>query len=335
MRRVWGLFCVSLALAGCSTTQVAPVVDLTGANATAQAYNKSAGSAKINGSHPATHVVQRGDTLYSIALEYGLDYRELAAWNHLSNLNHIQIGQTLNVAAPGSVKAESPSQNPATQDLVTTQPLIMSAPIVTTQALPDNNSNLIRLPQAVKLPYSKAALAQIAKLDAAASAQAQTGTAGTSMADNAAKSVASVHDGSVTANNDVSDKTGNDSGLDWAWPANGPVIAKFGDASADKGIDISGVRGQPIFAAAAGKVVYSGAGLHGYGKLVIIKHNAIYLTAYAHNEQILVKEGQTVSRGQKIAEMGDSDADRVELHFEVRKMGKPVDPLIFLPEAKK
>ena len=100
---------------------------------------------------------------------------------------------------------------------------------------------------------------------------------------------------------------------------------------ANKGVDISGTKGTPIHAAASGKVVYSGAGLRGYGRLVIIKHNATWLSAYAHNEKILVAEGENVKKGQKIAEMGSSDADQVKLHFEIRKQGKPVDPMKFLP----
>ena len=100
---------------------------------------------------------------------------------------------------------------------------------------------------------------------------------------------------------------------------------------ASKGVDIAGKMGDPVMAAGDGKVVYSGTGLRGYGKLVIIKHNATYLSAYAHNRTILVKEGESVSKGQKIAEMGNSDADQVKLHFEVRRQGKPVDPLKYLP----
>ncbi len=101
-----------------------------------------------------------------------------------------------------------------------------------------------------------------------------------------------------------------------------------------KGVDIVGQRGQTVVASASGKVVYSGSGLRGYGKLIIIKHNKTYLSAYAHNDQILVKEGQSVSKGQKIAEMGNSDADQVKLHFEIRKLGKPVDPAKYLPLVK-
>jgi lipoprotein NlpD len=121
-----------------------------------------------------------------------------------------------------------------------------------------------------------------------------------------------------------------DEDLNWAWPASGPVISGF-DEGRSKGLAIAGKAGDPVVAAADGRVVYAGSGLRGYGNLVIIKHNNTFLTAYAHNQTLLVKEDQVVKRGQKIAEMGSSDAERVELHFEIRKQGKPVDPAKLLP----
>jgi lipoprotein NlpD len=121
-----------------------------------------------------------------------------------------------------------------------------------------------------------------------------------------------------------------DDQLAWGWPVKGPVLAGF-DEVKNKGLDIGGSAGEPVLAAADGRVVYAGAGLRGYGNLIILKHNSTYLTAYAHNQSLLVKEDQSVRKGQKIAEMGNSDADRVKLHFEVRRQGKPVDPAKFLP----
>ena len=118
--------------------------------------------------------------------------------------------------------------------------------------------------------------------------------------------------------------------LAFAWPVSGALLERF-DETRNKGVDIAGKAGDPVLAAADGRVVYAGAGLRGYGNLVILKHNNTYLTAYAHNQALLVKEDQNVRQGQKIAEMGSSDADRVKLHFEVRRQGKPVDPLKFLP----
>ena len=122
----------------------------------------------------------------------------------------------------------------------------------------------------------------------------------------------------------------NDDDVQWAWPAAGPVATPF-DESRNKGLAITGKAGDPVFAAADGRVVYAGSGLRGYGNLVIVKHNATYLTAYAHNQTLLVKEDQVVRKGQKIAEMGSSDAERVQLHFEVRRQGKPIDPSKLLP----
>ncbi|QBK06596.1 LysM peptidoglycan-binding domain-containing protein [Hylemonella gracilis] len=129
----------------------------------------------------------------------------------------------------------------------------------------------------------------------------------------------------------VGGEAASSSGLTWIWPVSGPVLASF-DGVRNKGLDIGGTAGEPVLAAADGRVVYSGSGLRGYGNLIIIKHNNTYLTAYAHNRALLVKEDQTVKRGQKIAEMGNSDADRVKLHFEVRRQGKPVNPAQYLPK---
>jgi lipoprotein NlpD len=118
--------------------------------------------------------------------------------------------------------------------------------------------------------------------------------------------------------------------VSWAGPAAGPVIGNFDEAKTT-GLIISGKAGDPVLAAADGRVVYAGSGLRGYGNLVIVKHNNTYLTAYAHNQALLVKEDQVVRRGQKIAEMGSSDAERVQLHFEIRRQGRPIDPAKLLP----
>jgi len=122
----------------------------------------------------------------------------------------------------------------------------------------------------------------------------------------------------------------SDDGIAFAWPHPGPVLAGFDEAK-NKGLDFAGKAGDPVLAAGDGKVVYAGSGLRGYGNLVILKHNNTYLTAYAHNQTLLVKEDQNVIKGQRIAEMGSSDSDRVKLHFEIRKQGKPVDPAKLLP----
>ncbi len=121
-----------------------------------------------------------------------------------------------------------------------------------------------------------------------------------------------------------------DEDIAWIWPAQGAMLAGFDEAK-NKGLDIAGKPGDAVMASADGRVVYAGAGLRGYGNLIILKHNNTFLTAYAHNQTLLVKEDQSVKKGQKIAEMGNSDADRVKLHFEIRRQGKPVDPAKYLP----
>lgn len=126
--------------------------------------------------------------------------------------------------------------------------------------------------------------------------------------------------------------SGPDDEIAWAWPTSGaPVLLASFDEQKNKGIDIGGRAGDPVYASADGRVVYAGAGLRGYGNLIILKHNNTYLTAYAHNQTLLVKEDQNVRKGQKIAEMGSTDSDRVKLHFEIRRLGKPVDPTRYLP----
>jgi lipoprotein NlpD len=142
-------------------------------------------------------------------------------------------------------------------------------------------------------------------------------------------SAASAPTTATPANNVATADTAEET-VSFQWPTRGNLLAGF-DEVKNKGVDIAGKAGDPVLAAADGKVVYAGSGLRGYGNLVIIKHNNTYLTAYAHNQSLLVKEDQTIKRGQKIAEMGNSDADQVKLHFEIRRQGKPVDPAKYLP----
>lgn len=162
---------------------------------------------------------------------------------------------------------------------------------------------------------SSAPVAAAPAASAASSVARGTGTA-------AAPSSAPINTPSAGADDDIA----------FAWPTTGAasVLAGF-DEQKNKGVDIAGHAGDPVLAAADGRVVYAGAGLRGYGNLIILKHNNTYLTAYAHNQSLLVKEDQTVRKGQKIAEMGSTDTDRVKLHFEIRRQGKPVDPTRYLP----
>jgi lipoprotein NlpD len=175
-------------------------------------------------------------------------------------------------------------------------------------------------PLARKLPYTpeNVALLQRSEVQAKALPAPEPSPAP------AAGSVSKPEPAKTDADVDDEDK------VDWGRPAQGRIIAGFSEAS-NKGLDIAGKPGDPVIASAPGRIVYSGSGLRGYGKLVIIKHNKTYLSAYAHNRDILVKEGQIVVKGQKIAEIGTTDADVPKLHFEIRKLGKPVDPARYLP----
>jgi lipoprotein NlpD len=232
------------------------------------------------------YVVQKGDTMYSIAFIHGVDYRELAELNNIDNPGSIQIGQTLRVPVPVAAK------------------VVESKQVVVHAATP--LGGIKSQPKVGKLRYSDKALAQ-------------------------ADAMQEEQKDAVPAVPGDADEEEN---LEWGMPSNGKVIAEFSESENRKGVDIAGKRGQAVVASSAGKVVYSGNGLRGYGKLVIIKHNKTFLSAYAHNDLVLVKEGQSVGKGQKIAEMGDSDSDQVKLHFEIRKFGKPVDPAQYLPLIK-
>ncbi|MDO9242723.1 MAG: peptidoglycan DD-metalloendopeptidase family protein [Rhodocyclaceae bacterium] len=282
------------------------------------------------------YVVKKGDTLHAIALDHGVDYRELAAWNNLENINRITIGQRLQVSAPGAVAAVA-----ATSGISETRPIAIGGPVVERPldgAVPPaptftpRGETPKRAPKGGKLPYSPENLASL---------KAQTVAPDPLVTAPAAVPAVSVAPAArpetpVAPPSAVVSPTAAPAGdIDWAWPAAGKLLAGFSEGGAgqeaNKGIDIAGRLGDPVLAAAPGKVVYVGSGLRGYGNLVIVRHNAQFLSAYAHNSRILVKEGQTVARGQKIAELGNSDADQPKLHFEVRQQGKPVDPLKFLP----
>jgi lipoprotein NlpD len=304
----------ALLLAACASKSPAPVVERGGA--------RSAPSAAASAGDMYT--IKKGDTLYSIALDHGLDHRELAAWNNIENPNRIRIGQQLRVKAPGSTAAAS--------DAVVTQPIGAGSSAVEQRSLDaspapaaagSGSSQFKTEPKAGKVPYSEAALAQAQQSSTAAAAPAAKPESKPEAAPAPAPVPAPV---SVSA----SEPSAGADDVPWIWPASGKVIGQFSEAGS-KGLDIGGKAGDAVIAAGDGKVVYAGTGLRGYGKLIIVKHNATFLSAYAHNQNLLVKEGQTVSKGQKIAEMGNTDADQVKLHFEVRRQGKPVDPMKYLP----
>ncbi len=278
-----------------------------------------------------TYVVKRGETLAQIALDHGLDYRELAAWNNIENPNVIRVGQVL-VLSPAGQGAGVPSG-------VTTAPLVTAPPIGGPgEARPSrpNTSTYKSEPKALKLPYSEQALAQLNSAPPHSPAAppvppVQTPPPAAAAPGGTPPPTSAVSAPSKSESARVPEI--DDDKVDWIWPTSGKVIAGFSENANLKGIDIGGKSGQPVLASAAGRVVYAGSGLRGYGKLIIVKHNNTFLSAYAHNREILVKEGQHVNKGQKIGEMGDTDADQVKLHFEIRRLGKPIDPSKYLPPA--
>jgi lipoprotein NlpD len=192
------------------------------------------------------------------------------------------------------------------------------------------NPNLIEVGQVLRV-VPPAVVATASASAPAATAPAATGVTTTPVAPGAVTSRPLDSTAAATPVPAPAPASAGADNVTFLWPSQGEVIANFDEAK-NKGISIAGRIGDPVVAAADGRVVYAGAGLRGYGNLIILKHNNTFLTAYAHNQALLVREDQAVRQGQKIAEMGSSDADRVKLHFEVRRQGKPVDPLGFLPK---
>jgi lipoprotein NlpD len=307
-----------LALAGCQVRQPAPVVDRS-PQPTPPPVAVTPPPTPEEKPIP-THTVKRGETMVGIALQYGLDYRELAAWNNITNPNVLSVGQVLVVAAPASSR---PSPGSTQAGPVTTPLATPGAPI---EARPLANTPLAKVePRGQKLPYTDRALGQLSSEGTGAS----TVPAPTPVPPPPGPATPEPAPPPAPPPADP-DKRGTDrEEVDWTWPVKGKVLAPFTEAT--KGMDIAGKKGTPVVAAASGRVVYAGAGLRGYGKLIIIKHNDTWLSAYAHNDNLVVKEQQDVRKGQKIAEMGQTDADQVKLHFEVRRVGKPVDPQKILP----
>ncbi|MEO8544851.1 MAG: peptidoglycan DD-metalloendopeptidase family protein [Burkholderiaceae bacterium] len=237
------------------------------------------------------YTVKPGDTMTRIGLETGQSWRDIARWNGLVNPNLIEVGQVLRVVPP--------------------------APGTVAAAVPP--ATVIVGSKPAPAPASSSSAAAATATPVQGSSVTTTAVAPSSVI---ATPVPPAQGGSAAA------PAEDDVAL--IWPASGAVLAGF-DEVKNKGLDIGGALGDPVLAAADGRVVYVGSGLRGYGNLIILKHNNTYLTAYAHNQTLLVKEDQTVRKGQKIAEMGNSDSDRTKLHFEVRRQGKPVDPVKYLP----
>lgn len=307
-RAAWLGLSMLLGLAGCTSPGMAPVDNRSPAYRTEGARPATP---QIAPSTNGLHTVQRGETLYAIAFANGLDYRDIAIWNQLESADRIRVGQVLRLTSPtDAVEIKPLDVEPAPS----ARPLIDSA-----QPTDGAGPPMLNEPQAQLLVYSEANWAQVSGARPAAPVAASP--APTVPAPAAVPSA--VPAPATSAASTLVDT--------WLWPVDGTLIGHFGSAGG-KGIDIAGARNAPVKAVASGKVVYSGSGLRGYGNLLIIKHAGEFLSAYAHNEIILVKEGDMVTAGQKVALMGDSDADRVKLHFEIRRYGKPLDPLTYLPE---
>jgi lipoprotein NlpD len=261
--RVGSVLVLGTLLVACTASWQAPV----------ESRNRAPSAPKAAGSLAAAerYRVQRGDTLYGIAWQKGVDYRSIATWNSIPPPYRIYVGQTLRLAPPPA------RPNPGTA---------RQAPTKQPQAKrPTQTTRVAGAPPPTERAPEPAASRSVERTN-----------------------------------------------LRWVWPAEGRIVAGF-DASQPlgKGIKISGKRGARVNAAEGGKVVYSGSGLIGYGQLIIVKHNDNYLSAYGHNKAILVREGQEVARGQKIAEMGTAGDGKPLLHFEIRRKGQPVNPTRYLP----
>ena len=318
------LICFGL-LAGCSTPRrPAPVVDMaTQSGSVRAAQDGSTGPRAAD--ERGFYTVKKGDTLARIAQEFNQNYRDLVIWNNLTNPNDIRVDQVLRVVPPiGGVQTGSIGAGSG----VDVRPLNGSTPTATGTA-PAPTASLKTGPRGDKRPYSEAALADLQRSEPTGAAPAPSSNplasaaARTEAAKSGDKSADKAADKSVDTAASVEDTPV------FIWPAEGKIVGTFEDGR--KGIDIAGKSGQAVVAAAGGKVMYAGSGIRGYGNLVIVKHSNNLLSAYAHNKSIAVKEGQNVRKGEKIAEMGNSDADAVKLHFEIRQQGKPVDPAKFLP----
>jgi lipoprotein NlpD len=248
------------------------------------------------------YTVRRGDTLLRIALDHGQNYRDLVAWNNLTDANDIKVGQVLRVAPLPAVVERRTG--------VTTSPITM--------------------PPSDTRPSTAAAVVPARKPTAPVAGARTDGAADVRPGEPARTADAAVPPAVPGTPGSTAAPAVEEERVSWIWPSDGKVVGTFEEGK-NKGIDIAGKLGQRVMAASGGKVMYAGSGIRGYGNLVIVKHSNNVLSAYAHNRAIVVKEGDPVVKGQTIAEMGNSDSDSVKLHFEIRQQGKPVDPSRFLP----
>lgn len=311
-------------LSACSTTtHQAPVEDRRGSMIPQESVvvpivpTVKAGQSKSPEPIRGTYVVKRGDTLYKIALDHGRNYTDLVLWNGLKNPNDIKVDQVLKIAPPETVASLNAAQTaPVASPVVSeVRPLQVNSSVT---GVGGGAANKVA-PKGDKRAYSEVAYAELQKIDSQQSVSPLTLPAS-----------------AVTPPPKASEKPSENSppvesdSVDWMWPVESKPSALF-DEGKNKGLDFLGKLGQDIHAAGSGRVMYVGSGIRGYGNLVILRHSNNLLSAYAHNKTIVVKEGQNVTKGQKIAEMGNSDSDTIKLHFEIRLNGKSVDPAKYLP----
>ena len=289
-----------------------------------------------------SYVVKPGDTLYSVAFSHGRDYRDIARLNNIDEPYNITVGQRIYFTNEKTVVASNVTQSSSAKTTTVKEPVRADTYVVKAgdTAVSVAKANGLTFSQLIKAnnlqkPYHLYK-GQVLSLDVNNALPKETkvtpsvvpvaGSNTTQVATASTKTPAVI---SQEPTKIVSGRAKNVSGIAWMWPVRGSVIRNF--SSANKGLDIAGSRGQSVSAAADGQVVYSGNALRGYGNLVIINHNNEFLSAYAHNDMLLVKEGQRVKRGQVIAKMGSTDASRVMLHFEIRNLGNSVNPRKYLP----
>ncbi len=321
------LILLACGLAGCAGIGPVPVADAPAPTRVEGPKPAAAPAAAPAAPAGRFHTVKKGDTLFSIARQHGVSTQDLAAWNNLDGTHRILVGQQLRTSPPAAAVAGADGTEVRAVALgggVVARPLDgapAAAPLAAPPApslAPGNDEKLKRAPRGGKLPYSEENLALL---------KAQEGAPVPVVAPPpvaAAPAPAAPAPQSPPAAADI----------DWGWPAAGKLLSNFSDGAGgqevNRGIDIAGKTGDPVLAAAAGKVIFVGV-YPKHGNLVVLLHGGGYSSVYAHNSRIHVKEGQFVKRGERIAELGDSDADRPKLHFEVRQQGKPVDPLKLLP----
>lgn len=317
--RLASIIVLAASIAACTTTRTAaPVVER--ASTPRSAIAKPRPAEPVAASAPGYYTVRKGDTVNRIAQEFNQNFRDIVIWNNLTSPNDIKVDQVLRVAPPDAAPGAAQTGSIATSSGVEVRPLgapaaSPNAPAIPPAAAPTAAAGANKTwPRGDKRPYSDNALAELTRPDSAPPVRS-----GEKAMDRPADR---------PADKPVDAARAPEDGLAWMWPAEGRVLGTFDGGR--KGIDIAGKMGQPVMAAGAGTVLYASS-VRGYGNLVIVKHSSNLLSAYAHNKAILVKEGQAVTKGQRIAEMGNSDTDSVKLHFEIRQQGKPVDPSKFLP----